>query len=149
MDALLSALMRFRRTTLLLAVAAFGIVAIVLGIYHGWRAIDLVRTGDRVEGRVVDVHPDEGSDDRFEPEYEYRVDGESYRHHQTNPSVKPRPELGARRELIVDRDGPRDVTIPSFTGLWATPLTLVVFGLLARWALWYRLVRPRRRRPGA
>lgn len=135
---------RARMIGLYVLVAVVGIAWLGFGVNETVNSIDLVRNGERVEGRVVSSVPDSSDPSRFEPTYEYRIDGERYLYTQDNPTVKPEPEPGDRRELLVDPDDPHDVRLPGFLGLWIGPIVLLLFGVLAFLALAYRLLRRRR-----
>ncbi len=135
---------RVRQLGLYALVLILGVVGVVLGGWYGWHAIDVQRTGLRVDGRVVSVRETNDDPARFEPTYEYRIDGETYVYELTNPTLEARPETGSRRQLLVAADDPHDARVPTFLGLWGTSIVLVVFGLLCFWALWFRTLRRRR-----
>ena len=137
---------RTRRIGLYVLVFAVGVAWLCFGVQATANSIDIMRDGETVQARVIDVIPESGDDSRFVPTYEYRVDGEQYTWTMDNPTVKPKPDIGSRRELLVDPDDPHDVTVPGFLGLWFAPIALLVFGALAFFALWYRLLRRRHRR---
>jgi hypothetical protein len=135
---------RARLLGLYALVAIVGLAWLGYGAQSTINSIDLMRDGETVEARVTSVVPDSGDDSRFVPTWEYRVDGERYSYTQDNPTVSPEPEIGDRRELLVDPDDPSDVTLPGFLGLWAGPIALLAFGVLAFLALAWRLRRRRR-----